>query len=123
MRGLAGSRVAKVRQLFGLCKAFEEKMWKWRWFLTDVGCLEMQNAASFLPYILVVYLVVALCLYKIDFIIRSNNKVGMIYRHQSVSPDIINGGETMLCLTYFQESYSITRLRPREFMAKCSFDL
>ena len=21
-------------------------MWKWRWFLTDVGCLEMQNAAS-----------------------------------------------------------------------------
>ena len=46
MRGLAGSRAAKVRQLFGLCKDFEEKVRKWRSFLTDVGCFEMQNAAS-----------------------------------------------------------------------------
>ena len=38
MRGLAGSGAAKVRHLFGLCKAFEGKVWKWRWFLTDVGC-------------------------------------------------------------------------------------
>ena len=61
---LGGSSAAKVRHLFGLCKDFEEKMckvsakkasllvffcraaaifmqkvWKWRWFLTDVGCL------------------------------------------------------------------------------------
>ena len=46
MRGLAGSRAAKVRHFFGLCKDFEEKVRKWRWFLTDVGCIEMQNAAS-----------------------------------------------------------------------------
>ena len=46
LRGLAGSGAAKVRHLFGLCKAFGRKVWKWRWFLTDVGCFEMQNAAS-----------------------------------------------------------------------------
>ena len=64
------SVAAKVRHLFGLCKDFEgknvqgeckkanllvflpsrshfyAKVWKWRWFLTDVGCFEMQNAAS-----------------------------------------------------------------------------
>ena len=62
------------------------------------GCL-------FLPYILVVHLVVALCLYKIDFFICGNKKVWMIYRHQSVCPDVINRGETMLCLTDFQESF------------------
>ena len=62
------------------------------------GCL-------FLPYILVVYLVISLCLEKIDFFIRSNKKVRMIYRHQSVCPNVIYGGETMLCLTYFQESF------------------
>ena len=32
------SVAAKVRHLFGLCKEFEEKVWKWRRFLTDVGC-------------------------------------------------------------------------------------
>ena len=61
-RGVAGTVAAKVRHLFGLCKEFEEKMckvsakkqvymffcraaaifiqkvWKWRRFLTDVGC-------------------------------------------------------------------------------------
>ena len=46
MRGLAGSRAAKVKHLFGLCKNFEEKVRKWRWFLTDVGSLEILNAAS-----------------------------------------------------------------------------
>ena len=46
LRGLAGSGAAKVRHLFGLCKAFGRKVWKWRWFLTDVRCFEMQNAAS-----------------------------------------------------------------------------
>ena len=61
-RGVAGTVAAKVKHLFGLCKEFEEKMckvsakkqvymffcraaaifiqkvWKWRRFLTDVGC-------------------------------------------------------------------------------------
>ena len=46
MRGLAGSSAAKVRHLFGLCKDFGRKVRKWRWLLTDVGCFEMQNAAS-----------------------------------------------------------------------------
>ena len=46
VKRLGGSSAAKVRHLFGLCKDFEEKVWKWRWFLTDVGCFEMQNAAS-----------------------------------------------------------------------------
>ena len=40
------SVAAKVKHLFELCKEFEEKVWKWRRFLTDVGCFEMQNAAS-----------------------------------------------------------------------------
>ena len=30
---------AKIRLLFELCKAFAEKVWKWRWFLTVVVCL------------------------------------------------------------------------------------
>ena len=38
LRGLAGSGAAKVRHLFGLCKDFGRKVWKWRWFLTVVGC-------------------------------------------------------------------------------------
>ena len=46
LRGLAGSGTAKVKHLFGLCKDFGRKVWKWRWFLTDVGCFEMKNAAS-----------------------------------------------------------------------------
>ena len=29
-----------------MCKDFGRKVWKWRWFLTDVGCFEMKNAAS-----------------------------------------------------------------------------
>ena len=37
-RGVAGTVAAKVKHLFGLCKEFEEKVWKWRRFLTDVGC-------------------------------------------------------------------------------------
>ena len=37
-RGVAGTVAAKVRHFFGLCKEFEEKVWKWRRFLTDVGC-------------------------------------------------------------------------------------
>ena len=41
---------AKVKHLFGLCKGFEGKVWKWRWFLTDVGCFEMQNAASYVVH-------------------------------------------------------------------------
>ena len=44
-RGVAGTVAAKVKHLFGLCKEFEEKVRKWRLFLTDVGCFEMQNAA------------------------------------------------------------------------------
>ena len=43
---MAGSCAANVRHLFGLCKDFDGKVWNWRWFLTDVGCFEMQNAAS-----------------------------------------------------------------------------
>ena len=35
---MAGSCGAKVRHLFGLCKDFEGKVWKWRRFLTVVGC-------------------------------------------------------------------------------------
>ena len=35
---MAGTVAAKVKHLFGLCKEFEEKVWKWRRFLTDVGC-------------------------------------------------------------------------------------
>ena len=37
-RGVAGTVAAKVRHFFGLCKDFEGKVWKWRRFLTDVGC-------------------------------------------------------------------------------------
>ena len=49
-RGVAGTVAAKVKHLFGLCKEFEEKVRKWRLFLTDVGCFEMQNAASYVVY-------------------------------------------------------------------------
>ena len=45
-RGVAGTVAAKVKHLFGLCKEFEEKVRKWRLFLTDAGCFEIQNAAS-----------------------------------------------------------------------------
>ena len=38
VKRLGGSGAAKVRHLFGLCKKFEEKVWKWRRFLTVVGC-------------------------------------------------------------------------------------
>ena len=38
VKRLGGSSAAKVRHLFGLCKKFEEKVWKWRRFLTVVGC-------------------------------------------------------------------------------------
>ena len=38
VKRLGGSSAAKVRHLFGLCKDFEEKVWKWRRFLTVVGC-------------------------------------------------------------------------------------
>ena len=37
LRGLARTDGTKVRHLFGLCKAFGRKVWKWRGFLTDVG--------------------------------------------------------------------------------------
>ena len=37
-RGVAGTVAAKVKHLFGLCKEFEEKVRKWRLFLTDVVC-------------------------------------------------------------------------------------
>ena len=49
-RGVAGTVAAKVKHLFGLCKEFEEKVRKWRLFLTDVGCFEMQNAASYVVH-------------------------------------------------------------------------
>ena len=35
VKRLGGSSTAKVRHLFGLCKDFEEKVWKWTWSLTD----------------------------------------------------------------------------------------
>ena len=38
VKRLGGSGAAKVRHLFVLCKKFEEKVWKWRRFLTVVGC-------------------------------------------------------------------------------------
>ena len=38
VKRLGGSGAAKVRHLFGLCKAFGRKVWKWRRFLTVVGC-------------------------------------------------------------------------------------
>ena len=40
VKRLGGSSAAKVRHLFGLCKDFEEKVWKWRRFLTVFGCLK-----------------------------------------------------------------------------------
>ena len=50
-RGVAGTVAAKVKHLFRLCKEFEEKVWKWRRFLTDVGCSPMiPKSQDFVDY-------------------------------------------------------------------------
>ena len=49
VKRLGGSSAAKLRHLFGLCKDFEEKVWKWRWFM---ACSSLpMNSSLFLPRI------------------------------------------------------------------------
>ena len=49
VKRLGGSSGAKIRHLFELCMDFEEKVWKWRWFM---ACSSLpMNSSLFLPRI------------------------------------------------------------------------